>query len=188
MGSSTTAGVANTSDFIWRLVAGCCEIGAYNADEADHWLFISDVEEVADVIVSGALSRDQDGVKEDEASKAASKVEPILTGLLFSSLWNLLQSKFGYSLQPLPHDQWLSKLKSKIMDKGDEHLLFPLLHVLERDGEIIGEEISQVGRAGHEGIEQGNGEERRVLRAVEANVRYLIGVGMLPETEAVTLE
>lgn len=34
---SRSDGIANPKDFIWRLVAGCLEIGAYDGDEARHW-------------------------------------------------------------------------------------------------------------------------------------------------------
>ena len=169
---STYAGVANTSDFIWRLIAGCIEIGAYNIEEADDWVFIADVEEVAHAVVARAFEDKTD----DTASKMASSghARRILSGLRFSDLWTLLHNRFRYRLQGVAYEEWMTRLRAKILESQDTHLLFPLLHVLERDGNSIGENS----------IPQGQNDTNRVMQAVERNVRYLIDTGFLPQSEA----
>ena len=196
IGGTATGGVANTADFIWRLVSGCVEIGAFNQDEADHWLFVADVEEVAETVVSDVISphfknddiddeiNPNDSVKKEHEvtpSTTDDSVKRVLTGLPFSTLWRLLQEQFGYKLEPLPHEIWLGKLKERVLEEGAGHGLFPLLHVLEWEGGKIGVE----GWGESEGREKD--EKERVERAVEANVRFLIGVGMLPAANGVTV-
>lgn len=159
---SRHAGIANTSDFIWRLIAGCVEIGAYNLDEAGHWVFIADVEEVSRRVVAGIV---------EATGKPSGQVERVLEGLRFSELWNLLEKGFGYRLKALAREEWMGRLRGKVMERQDEHLLYPLLHVLERDGYSIGERI----------FENAEGGTFHVIEAVERNVRYLIEAGFLPK-------
>ena len=45
-------GIANTTAYIWRLVAGALEIGAYNGDELNDFIYLSDVETVARSIIN----------------------------------------------------------------------------------------------------------------------------------------
>lgn len=78
---------ANQSDFIWRLVAALVEIGAYIKEDADGWLFVSDITRVASVILRSAF---------DERSPPVAKV---LNGLRFKTLWALLRGQFGFDLQ-----------------------------------------------------------------------------------------
>ena len=201
MGSLSSGGVANTSDFIWRLVAGCVEIGAFNVEEEDKWLFIADVEEVADEVLAGVCCGDDDDgdaagdagytttttasssfsssfSSSSSSSSSSGHIRRILSGLLFSDLWSLLQDRFGYRLQGISYNEWIFRLKTKITEKRDEHLLFPLLHVLERDGSCIGGEKSlPMGK----GQVQQEPDKGRVIRAVEQNVRFLIQAGFLPK-------
>lgn len=50
-----TEGVANADDYIWRLAAACVRVGAYNADEAEVWVRVSDAAATATIIVEAAL-------------------------------------------------------------------------------------------------------------------------------------
>ncbi|KAL8696456.1 MAG: hypothetical protein Q9224_002786, partial [Gallowayella concinna] len=48
-------GEANTTDYLWRLVAGAVEMKACDRDELDKFLYFSDVETVARVTINAAL-------------------------------------------------------------------------------------------------------------------------------------
>ncbi|KEY82332.1 nonribosomal peptide synthase [Aspergillus fumigatus] len=113
-------GLANQSDFIWRLIAACVELGFYNGDEADSWLFISDITRVAQVILHSVFEDD------------SQPVTKVLDGLRFKTLWALLQDKFGFELQPLSRREWLARLKHSVATKKEKHVLlreqFPALH------------------------------------------------------------
>ncbi|KAL2043784.1 hypothetical protein N7G274_003303 [Stereocaulon virgatum] len=162
---SPSNGIANQSDFIWRLIAGCIEIGAYNRDEAAHWLFIADVDRVARSVVSTVMP-------DNEGSTAcrSGHIERLLDGLRFSNLWALLADGFGYRFEALEQEEWMTRLKNKIMETQENHMLFPLLHILERDGRSVGEKLEQSDEY----------DPGAVVEAVRKNVEYLIGVGFLP--------
>ena len=169
MGSSHN-GISNQSDFIWRLVAGCIEIGAYNLDEQAHWLFIADVDRVGHAVVSGLLENSGDDHRDaDESTKQSSGyVERILDGLRFEDIWGILNEEFGYSLKGLGQEEWMACLRAKVLEKQEAHMLYPLLHVLERDGLCIGEVVA--------GIQMDH-----TKRAFSRNVRYLIDIGFFPK-------
>ena len=154
-------GIANPTDFIWRLVAGCVEIQAYNEDDDKKWLFISDVGHVADVVTSSII----------QSQPLMSKgVDQILHGISLSSLWRIMIEQCGYTLGPVTHSQWLELLKSAILDRGESHLLFPLLHTLE-----VGE-----GRIGSNDAPSQDAEtSKRVEDAIRANVQHLVRTGFL---------
>ena len=178
IGSLHNKGIANQSDFIWRLIAGCIEIGAYNRDEAGHWLFIADVDRVAEAVTKGVFGfGDGDDVTRGGGKKDPSDlhlhVERVVDGLRFSELWDVVADVYGMGFEALGQEEWMSRLRDKVLERGEKHLLFPLLHVLERDGGCIGKEEAKpmVATAG-------------IKEVVERNVRYLIGVGFLPMPKA----
>ena len=154
-------GIANQTDFIWRLIAGCLEIGAYDEDEESHWLFISDVERVSEVATNNLT-------KSHTSPRCGT--DQVLDGLLFSDLWALLKEDFCYALKPLGQAHWLQSLETAILAKGESHLLFPLLHTLEKSAGKIGSK-----EAPNNSIKSCD----RVKDAVRANVRHLIDVGFL---------
>ncbi|KAL8677880.1 MAG: hypothetical protein Q9186_005722 [Xanthomendoza sp. 1 TL-2023] len=154
-------GIANLTDFIWRLIAGCVGIQSYNEDDENHWLFVSDAEHVAEVATSSVTRPVLPGVH---------GVDQILDGIFLKSLWQILSGDCGYSLKPLPHDRWLQVLKSAIMDQGESHLLFPLLHTLQKGEGMIGSKNAPL---------QDTETSRRVEDSIRANVKYLIKEGFL---------
>lgn len=150
-------GNANQSDFIWRLIAGCLEVRAYNKDEAQHWLFMSDVDNVAEKVVSAVFGLHESG-----------HTREVVDGLLFSDLWDLLEKFFGYELEPLAHEEWLKRLQEMILVKQESHPLFPLIDTLEREGGSIGSKEMPIART------------EWVMDVVKRNVQELIRVGFLP--------
>lgn len=160
-------GIANQSDFIWRLVAGCVEIAAYNGDEAEHWLFVADVDRVAHSVITAVF--DEDNAREKHLSGNA---DGVLDGIRFSELWDVVADVYDTAFEALGQDEWMNRLRDKVLESGDVHLLFPLLHVLERDGGCLGEKASPM--AATAGVKE----------AVEQNLRHLIGAGFLPIPKA----
>ncbi|KAL8809579.1 MAG: hypothetical protein Q9200_003299 [Gallowayella weberi] len=161
---SLANGIANRNDFIWRLVAGCIDIAAYNRDEADHWIFMASVDRIASRIVDGVL--DQSGQQQQHSGQ----IDRILDGLRFSELWQLLEEVYGVGyFKALSCAEWMGKLRDCVVDKAEGHVLFPLLHTLERDGGSIGEVMETV-----------HGSVRNCKEEVRRNLRYLVQVGFLP--------
>ena len=161
---SIETGTANQSDFIWRLIAGCIEVGVYNRDEDSHWLFLSEVSHVACEAVSGLFD-------DDRWLPGKTGPKKVLDGLHFSDLWHLLTEDFGYVLEPTGCEEWMTRLKGAVLEKGEEHLLYPLLDVLEKDGGNIGSHMIP---------DQGEERTARVRAVVKMNVGHLIEVGFLP--------
>lgn len=146
-----------TTDFLWRLLAGCLEIKAYNQDEEQHWLYISDVEQVA--------GRIGDCFQSPRQSKSTQQV---LHGLRYCDLWKSMREDFGYELTALPYDEWCQRLERAIISKGDSHLLFPFAHKLKTNAFLIGS------------IRAPDEESSHVIQAMKWNVKRLIELGFLP--------
>lgn len=168
---SLKAGLADDKDFIWRLVAGCVEIRAFNSDEASRWMFLADTERVADVVISPIF---------DEARMSDGLVENIEEGLYFSDFWKILKEDFGFALEPLRSAEWMTRLKAAILEKRERHALFPLLHVLEKDGYTLGS-VQAPRSLRPDRI-------RRVHDAVRSNIRYLINKAFLPKPTSNMIE
>lgn len=165
---SRSNGIANPKDFIWRLVAGCLEIGAYNGDEARHWLYIASVDCVTSHVLDALFTRD------GEAPPVSGHTERVLSGLHFSDLWNMIDEMFMCHLEALPETEWLRRLRLQVMDVGESHLLFPLLEILEREGGNIGEVKAT--------LEASSDKETYddAMAVIKRNLEYLIDVGFLP--------
>lgn len=210
IGSASIGFRANTADFLWRLIAGCVEIGAYNVEEEGRWVFVDDVESVArravDHITSAStasdtglkLQDDSTGVEElllqppetemegrvGNEMKAAPNIDRVLSGLRFDTLWQVLAKVYNRPFEALPAAVWMRMLREKALEKGEKGLLFPLLGVLEREGGRIG---AGFGDKGGDGIGLGKEEEEeeheRMKSVVEGNVRWLIETGFLPAVQ-----
>lgn len=172
-------GIANRSDFIWRLVVGCVDIGAYNGDDVAKWLYVADTDCVAEAVVTGirldidtqgGAQRHKDDGGEENPGNAVVK---ITSGLRFGALWTILRDEYKYQLVPLPRAQWLARLLEHVVVVGEGHVLYPLLHILEQSERSIGEDVAE-----EEGVESSEG----VREAVVKNVEFLIGVGFLPRS------
>lgn len=148
-------GVANQTDFIWRLIAASIEIGSYNKDDADSWLYVADVSRVSRTILQSVFEQD---------SKPVTKV---LDGMRFKDLWALLQDRFGYDIQPLPRQEWLSRLRQAVAAKQEKHALFPVMYMLEASDESIGVHGGPLHASAG------------VAAAAEANITHLINTGFL---------
>ncbi|OOF98066.1 hypothetical protein ASPCADRAFT_141925 [Aspergillus carbonarius ITEM 5010] len=162
IGSATTNWRANTRDFIWRLVAGCLEIGLYNQDEEYKWLFVSDVASVSRVVVTALLNPDPN-------SSGGGGAHAITEGIPFHTLWAILQHEYGYRLTGVPGTQWLQALRANVLGAGESHPLFTLLPVLETHGLHLG------GQYDHS-----FGESNATAECVRRNIAYLASIGFLP--------
>ncbi|KAL9602563.1 MAG: hypothetical protein Q9219_001707 [cf. Caloplaca sp. 3 TL-2023] len=158
--------IANRQDFIWRLVAGCIEIRAVNRDELNHWLFIADTDTVAQKVTDCLFMPATTDVSDGHS------MNRILTGLRFSTLWTVVEDVLAseghpsVKLERLGYEDWMARLKGMVLEKGERHLLFPLLETLELEGSCIGDE-------GYESRK----EESAIKEAVKKNLESLINVG-----------
>ena len=172
-------GVANQSDFLWRLLKGCIDIGAYDISALRKWVFVGDVDVVADVVLKNLTEsgsgRTDENLRDIEREKHCDPVERILCGMYFEDIWTVLKDEFGYKLHGLETDAWMEELTRSVEDGGEKHLLFPLLDILEREGRTIGVAWQPTGS---------NDGRARAQEAFRKNVEYLIKVGFLPASGA----
>ncbi|EHL02116.1 putative L-aminoadipate-semialdehyde dehydrogenase large subunit [Glarea lozoyensis 74030] len=106
-----TEGIGNADDYVWRLVAACIRVGAYNADEATA------------TIIKSALQ---------VSSEAGSKtVRPIMDGITWGGIWSIV-SGMGHPLRAMSAREWLGVVRADIQQEGERHPLWPLAHILDR--------------------------------------------------------
>lgn len=166
-----STGIANIEDYIWRLVAACVDISAYNASDTGH-LYISDVATVAATIVSACC-------------------DPVLTpgfvsvadGLPVAAFWKVLTHDLGYALQPLLQDEWLAAVHADVEVQREAHPLWPLLHTLEMEHGRLGVPASSPplespnGAALLAGGKDEQGEAgKRVRAAIRRNLAFNQGL------------
>lgn len=170
---SAERGVANQSDFLWRLVRGCLEIGAYDLSAVRKWVFVGDVEYLAALVIRGCDGSGEDESNSDsvEEHESRSPVERVLCGVWFEDIWAFLKHEFGYTLDGMQTDAWMEELTKAIENGGEEHLLFPLLDTLEKEGRTVGVEWQPTGSDDDSG---------RAREAIRKNIEHLIKVGFLP--------
>jgi len=148
-------GVASKNDFIWRYIAASVEIGAYDKESANWWLFVTDISRVSETILQSVFDSD---------CKPTIK---ILDGIQFQDIWLFLQDELGYNIQPVLQWEWLSKLRQSVAIKQEKHVMFPLMHMFETDVQPIG--VSNGPNAPSVGVKE----------ALLANINNLIESGFL---------
>ena len=160
-------GIATAGDFIWRLAAGCLDIEAYNAADANDWLFVSDVDRVAAAVSDCCCST------KDPVQSRGAKVVKIFDGLVVSDFWGVVSHELGYEIRPLSSDSWTKRIYKEIESKNEKHPLWPLLQTVEEGQGKLGAPCDP--RATVEI------DEWRVKAAVKKSVGYLSDIGFLPK-------
>ena len=171
-------GVANRNDFIWRLIAGCIEIGVYNAGELGGWIYVADVSTLALQTVHTLFpATDQatsDGAEKTDAGPSNNRVvHRALQGIRFDEIWEIMRQDFGYQIEATETSVWKDKLVRRVVDAGDGHVLWPLLDTIQ------GGEGGTISVDAESGTRLEDGAEQ-VRLAVKRNVEFLIGIGFLP--------
>ncbi|KAI4235773.1 MAG: hypothetical protein L6R40_006368 [Gallowayella cf. fulva] len=163
-------GIANQSDFLWRLIRGCIEIGHYDAEADGKWVFVSDVQYIAARVLENLfIPRNQD--RNGDGERDDGRVERVFQGLRFEDIWSILK-EFGYTLEAMETDSWMEMLLGFVEEEGERHLLFPLLDILEMEGRSVGIDWHPTGRDDDGRV--------KVQQAFRRNVEHLIEVEFLP--------
>ncbi|KAL8761000.1 MAG: hypothetical protein Q9184_002852 [Pyrenodesmia sp. 2 TL-2023] len=167
---STRDGVANTTDYFWRLVAGAIEISAHSGDEPNNIIYLSDVETVARSTISAA-------VIEPSNSANNAQVIKILDGITIADFWQVVREA-GYPLRSIPSEQWWHEMRENVHRGGEKHCLWPLMWMLEDRHRGLGAAIAS-------GLDHGSDEadfmmRSRVKAAVARNLRWLQEEKALP--------
>ena len=126
---SVRDGVANTTDYLWRLVAGAIEIQSHNDDdEPNNFVYLSDVDTVARSTISAAMA---------PPIRAKAQVIKILDGITIADFWQTVREA-GYRLRPIPAEQWWHEMRENVQRSGKDHCLWPLMWMLEDRHHALG--------------------------------------------------
>ena len=161
-------GISMTDDFIWRLTASCIDVKGYNVSDANSWLFVSDVDNVAATVLRCCRCSNADA-----APSRSANVVKILEGIPLSDFWSLLKHDLGYDLHPLGFGSWIDRIYTAVESKGEKHQLFPLLQTVEEGQGKLGSPCDPRGTV--------DIDERRVKAAVKKSMEYLSSIGFLLE-------
>ncbi|KAI1299719.1 hypothetical protein F5Y03DRAFT_408665 [Xylaria venustula] len=124
---SRSIGFANTRDYIWRLVAGAVGAGIRSSGREDEWMFVCDVEQVAQRILgsSGLIIMTDD--------ESLNSVTTIMDGIYLTDMWELLCQELQCTLEPLASAEWWRRLRCLVEQKGEGHPLWPLYFLLDQE-------------------------------------------------------
>ncbi|CAJ2510548.1 Uu.00g095170.m01.CDS01 [Anthostomella pinea] len=128
---SPTKGVTNTRDYIWRVVAGAVEAGIMCRSRQNEWIFVCDVEQVAQTVLSsgGIISPANAHIIDDPAEVTTT----IMDGIYLAGLWELLSQELRCILRPLHSAQWWPCLRHFVQQQGKGHPLWPLYFFLDQE-------------------------------------------------------
>jgi thioester reductase-like protein len=129
---TTTEGISNTDDFIWRLVAGSCEAGAFVDGEQDVIISLAGADHVAQRIIRACLGSQCD---RDSAPKALKMTE----GIPVSDFWREVSEGTGLMLRAMDPDDWLRVVSANVSRQGSSHLLWPVMEWVEQRKGRIGD-------------------------------------------------
>ena len=162
-------GIANERDYLWRLVASCIDVEAYNAADVDSWLFISEVGRVS-AAVFDCLDRTPDGRVQEPL------IVKVLDGMTVREFWAVLQDELGYDIKPLSEERWMPLLQDDIETKGPVHRLWPLMEILEAGKGRLG--------APRETLNKYRTSKEAIASTVRENIEYLGNAGFLAKPKS----
>lgn len=187
---TATEGISNTDDFIWRLVAGACEAGAFVDGEQDAVISLAGADHVAQRIIHACLGSRCD---RDSAPEALKMTE----GIPVSDFWRAVSEGTGLMLRAIDPDDWLRVVNANVSRQGSSHLLWPVMEWVEQRKGRIGDarlaKCKASSCSGHcldPGLGQGNDahvvecrqdkETRdKTLQALRKSVEYLSSLRFL---------
>ena len=164
---TTSEGISNIDDFLWRLVAGAISIQGVIRENADSWVFLAPVDAVTDSILTGLL---HEGDKITVLTK-------ILDGLTVGELWSTISTHFNYKLHPMDDKEFSTRLLEDVEGLKQKHPLWPVMHLMHQGHGKIGSNITPKQR------ETNLAKKGSTLTAVISNVEYLIRIGFLPNAQ-----
>jgi thioester reductase-like protein len=168
IGSQHRNGVANTDDFIWRLVKGCAALGSYcDEGSGESWIYLSRGEDIGRAMMEGLSSDDTHWEKK------------MVCGLRVKSFWTAVNAALTQPLKGTSYQEWLALLRSQISQQGAQHPCWPVMHFLELGSDVLGSPAPPKYLLGGE-VEK---VEMELKDAVTCNVKYLQSVGFFGDSE-----
>ncbi|KAK1972315.1 non-ribosomal peptide synthetase [Colletotrichum sublineola] len=164
MGSSSD-GISNTDDFLWRVTTSSLDIGLYNNDENDLWLAAAGVDLVAKKVLDSCF---RCGL-----GKVTPVVRKILNGMTMGEYWNIVIQETDILTEPTDSVSWLGSLHHEVESKGPTHRLWPVLHFLDDTGGKLGQPLGSMTT--EDQLEQ----QDTVKEALRKSLLYLVAIGYM---------
>ncbi|KAI8225576.1 Nonribosomal peptide synthetase 1 [Colletotrichum sp. SAR 10_96] len=164
MGSSSD-GISNTDDFLWRVTASALDIGLRVNEDPGSWIAAAGVDLVAEIILNSCLLQ--------PADCGASVSKKILSGLSLGDYWDIVTEETRRVTEPSDAKNWLGALQCEVEGKGSGHRMWPVMHFVEDKGGILGQPLGAMtaeDQAEHQAV---------VRKALRKSLQYLVAIGYM---------
>ncbi|CAH0021066.1 unnamed protein product, partial [Clonostachys rhizophaga] len=125
---STKNGFSQVGDTVWRLVKSCILMGTYSVLDADNWIPIAGVDQVAAITLHAGF----------EGVEGGSNHLNIYGGIVLKDIWDFLV-QMEYNLEAIDHETSYNNLLEEMQRKGSEHPMHPLMDWVQQNKGILGD-------------------------------------------------
>lgn len=160
---TATEGISSTDDFIWRLAAGVCEVGAFVDGEQDAVISLAGADHVTQRIIHAYLDP-------DSAPEALEMTEGISVG----DFWRVVSEVTGLVLRAMDPDDWLRVVNTNVSRQGPSHPLWPVMEFVEQRKGRLGDADARIAGCQHDEVTRG-----KILQALRKSVEYLCSLRFL---------
>ncbi|QIW97725.1 hypothetical protein AMS68_003243 [Peltaster fructicola] len=151
--------VANTDDFLWRVVKCAIQLKARPDEPAESQLLISLVDQVAEQVLNQLVAA------KPSAYKLAVNTLPV------QLFWDAVEEQMQLPLQVTSPATWRKLVHESVTLQQETHPLWPVLHLIDEP----------LGNAVPTGVALGD-DHKLMMAAVRANIAQLCRVGFLKTT------
>ncbi|KAF7899054.1 uncharacterized protein EAF01_008267 [Botrytis porri] len=123
---TTREGVANTTDFLWRYVAGAINIGAYPIPDKSDWLTVAHADFVANSTINALVNTPNN----------SNHTLDITGGINMQRFWDLVKKTMGHRLRPITSYEWARLIQRDMEKKTEAHPLWPVAHLITEEGNL----------------------------------------------------
>ncbi|KAF7868586.1 hypothetical protein EAF04_005117 [Stromatinia cepivora] len=123
---TTREGVANTTDFLWRYVAGAVNIGAYPIPDKNDWLTVAHADLVANSTINALV----------HTPKNSNYTLDITGGVDMQRFWNIVNKHMGIQLRPIASCEWAQLVQKDLEKRTEAHPLWPVAHLITKEGNL----------------------------------------------------
>ncbi|KAK6609410.1 NRPS protein [Botrytis cinerea] len=155
---TTREGVANTTDFLWRYVAGAINVGAYPVPDKNDWLTVAHADFVANSTINALVNTPNN----------SNYTLDITGGICMQRFWDIVNNNMGHRLRPITSYEWAGLIKKDMEKKTEAHLLWPVAHLITEEGNL--------GKS-RRPRELDIVFEKQIEEAIKKNVEYLNEIG-----------
>ncbi|KAJ0337492.1 hypothetical protein COL922a_006674 [Colletotrichum nupharicola] len=162
---SSSDGISNTDDFLWRVTASALDIGLRVDEDPGSWMAAAGVDLVAKIIMDSCLLQ--------SADCGASVSKKILSGVRLGGYWDIVAEETGRVTEPSDAKNWLGALQFEVEGKGSSHRMWPVIHFVEDKGGILGQPLGAMT------AEDQDEHQAVVRRALRKSLQYLVAIGYM---------